>query len=95
VNESQKYVNRCTCRGMGSAEILLPGSSFVSWGWCSSKAILGLRIALLPFPQKAEQIAIELDNSELELSQSVSSIIGRAKGGSKASVVSIYRANKW
>lgn len=43
------------------AEILLPGSLFMSWGLCSSKAILGLKIALLPLPQKAEEIVIELE----------------------------------
>lgn len=32
----------------------------MSWGLCSSKAILGLKIALLPFPQKAEEIGTEL-----------------------------------
>lgn len=80
MNENQKYVNPSTYRGMASAEILLPGSSFMSWGWCSSKAILGLKIALLPFPQKVKQVAIELDNSELKLSQSLRFLPMKGKG---------------
>lgn len=41
VNENQRYES-FLC--MTLAEIMLPGSSFVSWGLCSSKAILGLKI---------------------------------------------------
>lgn len=32
VKENQKYVNPSTYRGMALAKILLPGSSFMSWG---------------------------------------------------------------